>query len=81
MQYKGRIYSYVVRLMFAILIFVCSSGEVAAFDGTGLRNVRIGYYSLSNVQDRSWNKAMYVSVYQGYGYEYMLAVGIASFCT
>lgn len=75
MQYKGRIYSYVVRLMFAILIFVCSSGEVAAFDGTGLRNVRIGYYSLSNVQDRSWNKAMYDSVYQGYGYEYMLAVG------
>ena len=77
MQYKKITYRYMIRLLFVLFILTgCQeTAAEASAGGTALRDVRIGYYTLTNVQDPAWNKVMYDSVYQGYGYEYMLAVG------
>ena len=76
MQYKGMEHHYIARIVYIFILLICSSiMSAAASAGASLRDVRIGYYVMSSVQDSAWNRIVYESVYPGYGYEYMMAVG------
>jgi len=66
-----------IRWIVCVLVIVlCCSGAAAfaASARTGLRNVRIGYYTMRSFQAEAWLKMPYDEAYEAYSYEYMLAL-------